>query len=91
MNAVKIYNSKKATLEEQRLLLSKVFSNLGLNEGIMSTNYTFGFEFLAKHMPKLNNTFELAKKAQNSRKTDAEASVCTVVRGQGDLNPRSPP
>ena len=91
MNAVKIYNSKKATLEEQRLLLSKVFSNLGLNEGEISTNYTFGFEFLAKHMPKLNNTFELAKKAQNSRKTDAEASVCTVVRGQGDLNPRSPP
>lgn len=91
MHAKEIYESKKASPEAKRLLLSQIFSNLSLNEGKIGTNYTFGFEFLVKWVPELNNTFELAKTANFETKTDAEASVCTVVRGQGDLNPRSPP
>lgn len=87
MHAKEIYESKKATLETKRLLLSQIFSNLGLNEGKISTNYTFGFEFLVKWVPELNNTFELAKTGSFKNKTGSAEPVCTIMRGRGDLNP----
>lgn len=53
-----IYRSPKATTEEKRLLLSKVFSNLSLNDETVRPNYTMAFEFLREWVPKLNSTFE---------------------------------
>lgn len=91
LRAQDIYKSPKATLEDKRLLLSYVFLNLTLNAGIVRENYTLAFEFLLKWMPKVNSTFELAEKASFKHKTEADASVCTVMRGRWDLNPRSPP
>jgi len=38
---------QKATIEEKRTLLSLIFSNLRLNEGKLSINYTKPFEILA--------------------------------------------
>jgi len=57
-NAANIYSSPKATVEDKRLLLSKVFSNLSIKEETISPNYTLAFEFLREWMPKLNETFE---------------------------------
>jgi hypothetical protein len=83
MRARDIYESPKATEEERRLLLTHIFSNLGLNEGKMVLKYTFGFEFLQNWIPKVNSTFEPAE-ISNSRgekeKTDEFSSVCPVVR-----------
>jgi site-specific DNA recombinase len=89
--AQKIYQNEKVGVEDRRLLLSNVFANLNLDEGKITPNYTFAFEFLLNWVPKLNSTFELAKTASFKHKTEVDASVCTVVRGRWDLNPRSPP
>jgi site-specific DNA recombinase len=54
-----IYKSPKATVEDKRLLLSKIFSNLSLERENITPNYTLAFQFLKEWIPKLNNTFEL--------------------------------
>jgi len=86
LNAVKLYQSEKATIEEKRLLLSLVFSNfelIGQNENKIRENYTFGFEFMANWMNKVNTTFEPAKTGDFKNKTDASASACpALLRGQ---------
>ena len=61
LNASKIYNSKKATTEDKRLLLSKIFSNLYLDSSEIKPDYTLAFEFLKKWVPVLNDTFELTE------------------------------
>ncbi len=91
LRAQNIYKSQKATLEDKRLLLSYVFSNLTLNKGIVRAEYTLAFQLLLNWMPKVNSTFELAEKASFKHKTEVDASVCTVMRGRWDLNPRSLP
>ena len=58
LKASKIYNSKKATTEDKRLLLSKVFSNLHLNSSDIKPDFTLAFEFLREWIPVLNKTFE---------------------------------
>lgn len=85
--AKEIYENEKITIENKRLLLSEIFSNLTLNEGKIGVNYTFGFEFLLNWMPKLKTNFEPSKIGLFTNKTDDFSSVCPVVRGQGDLNP----
>ena len=69
MHAQEVYESEKATTEDRRLLLSMIFSNLGLNEGKIGTNYTKGFDFIANWAPKLNFTFEPAKMEDFTNKT----------------------
>jgi DNA invertase Pin-like site-specific DNA recombinase len=81
LHAKEIYESEKATPEEQRLLLNYSFSNLHLNDGVISSNYTFAFEFLIKWMPKLNSIFEPTKMPSFTNKTDDFSSVCTTKRG----------
>jgi len=75
MHAQEVYESEKATTEDRRLLLSMIFSNLGLNEGKIGTNYTKGFDFIANWAPKLNFTFEPAKMEDFTNKTDDFSSV----------------
>ncbi len=89
--AQKIYQNERIGVEDRRLLLSNIFANLNLDEGKITPNYTFAFEFLLNWVPKLNSTLELAKTGSFKHKTEVDASVCTVVRGRWDLNPRSPP
>ena len=88
LHAKDIYESPNATVEQKRMLLTYIFSNIGLNEGKISVNYTLSFDFLANWMPKANNIFE---PAISQDKTDLLGSVCTLKRGQRDLNPRSLP
>lgn len=84
LHAKEIYESPKATIEDKRLLLSYIFSNINLNEGKIQVNYTLAFNFLANWMPKVNNNFEPAILQD---KTELLGSVCSTKRGQGDLNP----
>lgn len=65
--ATEIYKSPKATNEDRRLLLSKIFSNLTLNTNEIKPDYTLAFEFLTKWVPILNETFELVKDGSNKR------------------------
>lgn len=61
--AADIYRSPKATIDDKRLLLSKVFSNLSLDAHDIKPNYSLAFQFLREWMPKLNETFEPTQKA----------------------------
>lgn len=65
--ASEIYKSPKATVEDKRLLLSKIFSNLSLNADEIKPNYTLAFEFLKKWVPVLNNTFEQEENIDTKR------------------------
>ncbi len=56
--ASEIYQSEKATVEDKRLLLSKIFSNLSLKSDDVGHSYTMAFEFLVKWVPLLNSDFD---------------------------------
>ncbi len=62
---------QKAQIEQKRILLSLVFSNLRLNAGEISTNYTKPFEILANSVIATNRTFEPAKNLANTSKNRA--------------------
>ena len=76
----RVYESKKISVEERRMLLSEIFSNLTLNEGKIVVIYTPAVEFLVKWAPKLNSTFEPPKMGSFTNKTDDFSSACPVVR-----------
>jgi hypothetical protein len=46
LRSKEIYQSKKATTEEKRILLSYIFSNLTQKADRLKPNYTLAFEFL---------------------------------------------
>ncbi len=80
--ASEIYNSKKATTEDKRLLLSKIFSNLSLNSSELKPDYTLAFEFLTKWVPVLNSTFEPAENVDTKgQKSPFELSHPVLLRG----------
>ena len=54
LEAYKIYQSKKATTEDKRLLLSHMFTGHTMREAVIQPNYSFAFEFLSEWMPKVN-------------------------------------
>lgn len=56
--AKEVYYSPKVTVQAQRLLLSKIFSNLILNAYEIRPEYTKAFQFIAEWVPQLNRTFE---------------------------------
>ena len=80
--AAEIYRSPKATVEDKRLLLSKVFSNISLEPNSLATQYTAAFEFLANWMPKVNSSFELGENGSIKRqKSDFSLShpvLCAI-------------
>jgi site-specific DNA recombinase len=53
-----IYHSRKASVEERRLLLAYAFSSVSILNGVITPEYTKGFSFLAEWMPKLNKILE---------------------------------
>ena len=82
LKAKEIYQSPKATTEDKRLLLSKIFSNLSLSTEGIRPNYTLAFEFLSKWVPVLNSTFEPVKNV------DIEGQKSTFVPSHPILLPR---
>jgi hypothetical protein len=77
--ASEIYKSPKATTEDKRLLLSKVFSNLSLNTNEIKPNYSFAFEFLTRWIPIVNNTFEPINNGSTKRQKEQLSSFHPVV------------
>ena len=45
-------------VEDKRMLLNLIFSNIALNEGNLSITYSKAFEILAERVPMLNKSFE---------------------------------
>lgn len=82
-----IYESPMATIEEKRLLLSYVFSDMKLEEDITRPNYTLAFEFLAEWIPKLNKNFEQAK---NTTKSDVLSSSLSITSAELTGEPLEP-
>ncbi len=70
LKAKEIYCNPKTKVDDKRLLLSYVFSNISLNAGKINADYTFAFQFLAKWMPILNKNFEQQKTALNKAQSD---------------------
>src|SRR3989339_1700011 len=88
VRAKEIYQSKRVTVEDKRLLLSHIFSNVLLKDRKADGKYTLAFEFLAEWMPKLNKNFELQESGLNKHKTDEFEHVGSMwLRGWGS-NPR---
>ena len=58
LKAKEIYESKEASTDDKRLLLSQVFSKISLEGDQVTGDYTEAFEFLAEWMPKVNRIFE---------------------------------
>jgi site-specific DNA recombinase len=85
MRAGEIYRSPKATVEDKRLLLSKIFSNLSLGADIIRPDYTSAFQFLTKWVPILNSTFELSEYGSDKEKksvlTPFSSQIITKLRG----------
>ncbi|MEI6042470.1 MAG: recombinase family protein [bacterium] len=67
-NASLIYKSPKATTEDKRLLLSKIFSNLSLGDDNITPEYTLAFKFLTEWLPVLNDSFEPQNYGSNKGK-----------------------
>lgn len=81
INASKIYSSKKATVEDKRLLLSKIFSNLCLNASEIKPDYTLAFEFLKKWVPVVNSTFEPLENVDTKGKEATFVTSHPIVLG----------
>ena len=88
LRASEIYQSKKATTEDKRLLLSKIFSNLYLNSIGIKPDYTLAFEFLLKWVPVLNKTFEPLENVDTKGKDDTFVSSLPVLCPQKGSNLR---
>ncbi len=81
-HAKEIYESQKATVEEKRLLLSYVFSNIELEQATVRPNYTYAFEFLSEWVPKLNESFELEKsQSMQAQISPLQAEMSSLLRG----------
>jgi DNA invertase Pin-like site-specific DNA recombinase len=65
--AAEIYQSKEATNEDRRALLSYVFSNIEINGKETDFIYSKAFDFLANWVPKLNLILELENSVENKR------------------------
>lgn len=91
MYAEAIYRSPKATVEEQRLLLSYGFLNLTLNAHKIKPNYSLGFQFLKEWMPVINEISKPAVSIGKSGATDDFNENHPSLRGRPDLNRQPPP
>ena len=59
--AASIYSSNNASIDDKRLLLSYVFSNISLKNNEIKAKYSLAFDFLAKELPKVTKIFEPTK------------------------------
>ncbi len=87
LKSKRIYESKKATDEDRRLLLSYAFSDITLKDGKVSVKYTEAFEFLNTWLPRLNATVEPLDLGEDYKRIEANlASHPTLLRGR-ESNP----
>ncbi|MCF7860422.1 recombinase family protein [Patescibacteria group bacterium] len=75
-------------IENKRLALSELFSDFELDADKIRPKYTLGGEFLAKWMPRVNNSFGPIEFGEYYEKTDAFAPACSSMLPGWDSNPR---
>ena len=85
-NAQRLYDGTKASSEEKRVLLNKIFSSMELQDKKLSVQYTPAYEFLAECIPKLNTTSELLKNSEYYRKTGSFEPAYPMMLGGRDSN-----
>lgn len=71
LSAREIYRSRKASVEERRLLLAYAFSRVSILGGVITPEYTKGFSFLAEWMPKMETILE--HQAETAKSFEFEA------------------
>ncbi|MCK5211631.1 recombinase zinc beta ribbon domain-containing protein [Candidatus Parcubacteria bacterium] len=86
--ARELYMSEKATADDKRTLVNKIFASLKLKDKKLIAKYTPAYQFLSEWMPKLNVTSELLKQGEEYRKTGAFAPACPVLLPGSDSNRR---
>ena len=86
-NAQKLYDNAKATPDDKRTLLNKIFVDMSLKDQKLDFKYTPAYQFLSEWIPKLNATSELLKNSEYYRKTGAFTPACSVLLGDRDSNP----
>ena len=87
--ALEKYHSTKATFDDKRTLVNRIFCNMELNnDKTLNVDYTPAFEFLSEWMPKLNATSELLKKSQSYTKTGTLVPAHPVWLRRQDSNLR---
>ena len=88
--ALEKYHSTKATFDDKRTLVNRIFRDLELNsDKTLNVKYTPAFEFLSEWIPKLNATSELLKKSSFYRKTGTLVPAHPILLGDRDSNPNS--
>ncbi len=86
--ARELYMSKKATADDKRTLINKIFSELKLKDKKLIAEYTPAYKFLSEWMPKLNATSELLKQGEYYKKTGSFEPACPVLLPGSDSNRR---
>lgn len=91
MHAEAIYRSPNATTEDQRLLLSYAFSNLGMKAHKIRPEYTLAFQFMQTWMPIVNEIFKPTVSTEKTGAVDDFDDNHPSLRGRPDSNRRSGP
>jgi len=79
------YHSDKATVDDKRTLINRIFREIKLNsDRTLDIKYTPAFEFLSEWMPKLNATSELLKKGEHYKKTGTLMPAHSTLLGVVD-------
>jgi hypothetical protein len=79
----------KVGVEDQRLLLSQMVTNLVQDGLTISPNYTNAAQFLSSWLPRLNQDYELQLTKAGKEKTKVLTSASPVWRRGRDSNPRT--
>ena len=72
---------QRASVDEKRLLLSQLFTNLVQDGDRIRPNFTLAAQYLQDWMPKLNQDYELVKSSSTNAK-DAALSASRTVWGR---------
>ena len=87
IDAPNLISNADEAIESKRIILSELFSDFKLDADKIRPKYTLQGEFLAKWMPRVNNSFGPIEFGEYYEKTDAFAPACSTMLGDRDSNP----
>jgi len=80
---------QKATVDEKRILLSQIFTNLAQDGLEIKPNFTLAVQYLGDWMPKLNSDYEPEKILTTKGKSEDFASLSPIWLRRQDLSTSS--
>lgn len=84
--AREIYLNKKRTVEDRRILLNLIFSNLGLQQQELRPSFTKAFQVLTNFVPAWNEVFEPQKTLIEQKEIRATAPISASMLRRLDSN-----